>query len=381
MLSFNDLRSAVARHDVNRKGWKTNRKIVVIESDDWGAIRMPNASVYKEMLKMGYDVDKCPYARNDSLASEQDLDKLFEVLLSFKDSNGNPPVITANCVTANPVFARIQDSGYQQYFWEPITETFKRYDFHQKAFDLWKLGIEQKVFVPQFHGREHVNHTYWLRELQHPESDYRRIFPFETWTINAVGTRGGKINLQAALDTETIADLDHQRDYLSTGAQLFEKLFGYKSASYIATNFIIHTALFETLSQHGVEIIQGMKYQKMPILSNAKRQLIKHYTGEVNDAGQLFLVRNCVFEPSQKPQNFDSVGECLKDIKNAFFWKKPAIITAHRLNFTGYINPANREVNLKRLNELLSGILKKWPDVEFMTSPELGALIKKNGLY
>ena len=97
--------------------------------------------------------------------------------------------------------------------------------------------------------------------------------------------------------------------------------------------------------------------------------------------GKLFLVRNCVFEPSQKPAGFDNVGECLKDIQNAFFWKKPAIITAHRLNFVGYINPENRDRNLKMLKELLSSILKKWPDAEFMTSPQLGNLINESKGY
>ena len=27
-------------------GWRTNRHIVVIESDDWGSIRMPSKEVY-----------------------------------------------------------------------------------------------------------------------------------------------------------------------------------------------------------------------------------------------------------------------------------------------------------------------------------------------
>jgi hypothetical protein len=53
------------------------------------------------------------------------------------------------------------------------------------------------------------------------------------------------------------------------------------------------------------------------------------------------------------------VGECLKDIQNAFFWKKPAIITSHRLNFIGFIHPENRERNLKQFRELLRNHIKK----------------------
>ena len=103
--------------------------------------------------------------------------------------------------------------------------------------------------------------------------------------------------------------------------------------------------------------------------------MVRHYQGERNPAGQLHLIRNCVFEPSQFPKNYDNTGECLKGIQNAFFWRKPAIITAHRLNFIGYIEPENRERNLEQFRSLLKLTLKKWPDVEFMTSVELGDLI------
>jgi len=45
------------------------------------------------------------------------------------------------------------------------------------------------------------------------------------------------------------------------------------------------------------------------------------------------------------------------------------------LNFIGAINEKNRTQNLQLLEELLSKIMKRWPDVEFMSSDELGDLI------
>lgn len=104
MNVFNNFRSSLARHLVNYKGWQTTRKIIVIESDDWGSIRMPSKEIYDNLLKSGIRVDRCPYNRYDSLASEEDLSALFDVLTSFRDMNGNHPVITANTVVANPDF-------------------------------------------------------------------------------------------------------------------------------------------------------------------------------------------------------------------------------------------------------------------------------------
>jgi hypothetical protein len=37
-----NLRDILGKYYINLRGWKTKRKIVVIESDDWGSIRMPS---------------------------------------------------------------------------------------------------------------------------------------------------------------------------------------------------------------------------------------------------------------------------------------------------------------------------------------------------
>ena len=73
-----------------------------------------------------------------------------------------------------------------------------------------------------------------------------------------------------------------------------------------------------------------------------------------------------------------TISSCLKEIEIAFKWKKPAIISTHRVNYIGYINPKNRDLNLPLLKELITMILKSWPDTEFISSDQLGKLIKNN---
>jgi hypothetical protein len=89
------------------------------------------------------------------------------------------------------------------------------------------------------------------------------------------------------------------------------------------------------------------------------------------------MVRNCKFEPTADP-NKDWVNSCLKEIQTAYRWKKPAIIESHRVNYIGYINPGNRDKNLKLLGELLAAVKKRWPDVEFMSSDQLGQVIEES---
>jgi len=162
----------------NIPGFSTKRKLVVIESDDWGSIRMPSREVYEELSAKGFPLYNSTYNRYDSLASEEDLEALFEVLSAFTDSNCNHPKITANTIVSNPDFEKIKKSSYTEYHYEPFTTTLSRYPKHSNAFELWKQCISAGVFKPQFHGREHINVPRWMNTLKDENTLARQIFPY-----------------------------------------------------------------------------------------------------------------------------------------------------------------------------------------------------------
>ena len=371
------IRLKVARHLVNFRGWDTDRKIVVIESDDWGSIRMPSKQVYDAFLERGVALEKSPYCRYDSLAGEEDLETLFNALYKFRDHKGNHPVITANTITANPDFDKIKQADFREYVLEPFTRTLKRYPGREKSFELWKQGMEAGLFRPQFHGREHLNIPLWMRLLQSDNPIFMEAFDHRMWGIDMIPHQEDPLNILAAFDTNFREEVQFQKEAVREGISLFRTIFGFIPQSFIAPNYIWDSELHGTLKRSGIHFLQGMKMQRLPIYGRKKRAMIRHYTGEMNENGQVYLVRNCVFEPSLKTNQSDNVGSCLKDISVAFEWNKPAIITSHRLNFIGAIDPGNRQHNLKQLEELLSKILKQWPDAEFMSTDRLGAEILK----
>ena len=88
------------------------------------------------------------------------------------------------------------------------------------------------------------------------------------------------------------------------------------------------------------------------------------------------MIRNVVFEPTED-RGIDWVEFTMKQIETAFRWKRPAIISSHRVNFCGHIEEMNREKGLLTLKKLLENIVTKWPDVEFMAADELGDLVSK----
>lgn len=359
----------------NLGGWTTDRKIVVIESDDWGSIRMPSREVYEKCLKAGYHVDRIAYEKYDSLASEDDVELLFDLLKSFKDMHGNHPVITANTLAANPDFDSIRKSGFNEYFFEPITDTFKKYPRHSNVFNLWQDGLDERVFFPQSHGREHLNVSKFMNALQNGNKD--ALFGFNH-KMPGIMSRGkmsvGHLHIQA-LNYNDARDKQEKLKIILEGLDLFEFLFGYRSESFIPPNYLWSNDFDEKVSGKGVQFYQGnrkmkeLRPGKSPV--NHSRNL-----GDKNTYNQYYLVRNVAFEPTlQNEKKADYEQSCLSGIRAAFRMKKPAIIGSHRINYVGYLVEENRDSSLIMLNKLLKSIQKEWPEVEFMTSVQLGNII------
>ena len=371
MLS--SLKKRLRSHVINAHGWRTSKKIVVIESDDWGAIRLPERELLGKLKGWGIDIDGDYYLKNDALASEEDLQRLFDILRSNITGQGSRPVITANTIMGNPDFGKIETDRFETFHFEHFTETFKRYPNHQGAFQLWKKGMKEKLFHPQFHGREHLHVHRWMRGLQDRSSETSKLFNEKLFAVCGSASTENRKSYMAAYEWDEDEDRDFTVQSIREGLKLFEETFGYKSLSAIAPNYTWNGEMEKAYAEGGVRYLQGGTVQRSPVIGKESNDLIRHHLGEKNSLGQTYLVRNCTFEPSAAPDK-EWVESCLKEIKTAFTWRKPAIIASHRVNFIGYINPENRDRNLKLLDELLQKIIKTWPDVEFMTSEQLGEL-------
>ena len=367
---FHKIKHKVGNNLINLRGWRTSRRIVVIESDDWGTVRMPDVKA-RNHLTSKYPTQTWgdTYDKVDNLANADDLAALYEVLLQFVDKNGNHPVITANTIMANPNFNQIKTTNYQQYSYEPFTETLKHYPSHTGTFEMWKEGIGCRVFKPQLHGREHLNVCKWLIALQNNSNGLRDAFEYGTW----LGVLPDKQRLDIAFDYDNKAQLDFVTQALQEAAGLFEQLFGFKSTSYIAPSYTWCDSIEETLRGIGVNTIQSGLVQMLP-KAEYPSQKRRHYMGQNNGIGQVYLMRNCHFEPALS-SSVDWVGKCFADIHRIFRWHKPVILSSHRLNYIGNLEEQNRSRTLSMLKELLQRIIAKYPDVEFMTSDELGQLI------
>ena len=373
-MIYQKFRSEVARHYRNIPGWRTNRKIIVFESDDWGSVRMPSKEVYQTCLKAGYPVDLNIYERLDTLESNQDLELLFELLTGFTDKEGNHPVITANCLVANPDFDSIVSSGFNEYRYESVKETFKKYPGRERGFELWMEGLNAGVFRMQFHGREHLNVEMFTEALRNGDPDIR--FAVQQCMPGIMRRTGGDAGnyFVEATNYKTEKGKREVNKIIDEGLRSFADLTGYASESIIPTNYIWSPDFNETIFRHGVKFFQGYRKLSEPGINGNPKVVHTHYLGKRNSLGQLFLVRNGTFEPALL-RGDSAVEGCLRDIAASFRMMKPAIISTHRINFVGGLEISNRENTLNQLKRLLETIVSVWPEAEFMSSDVLGHLI------
>lgn len=363
------MKQLIRRNISNTFGRTIKKKIIVIESDDWGSIRMPSKRVMCELQKSRLDVsgDLLRYNLYDTLANKEDLLALFQTLSSFCDTIGNSPVFTAVCVVANPDFEKIRDCDFNEYYYEPFTKTLERYYGAETSFPLWLEGIRQRLFVPQFHGREHLNVAVWMKALMENDLHTRFAFDRGCWGFNNMHPYG--ITYQAAFDLEHKDHLKQQATIIEDGLNLFEQLFGYRATFFVPPNGPFNNALEDVAATCGIQFMSAPKIQWEP-LGGGKIRKVFHYLGQKNRHSQYYLTRNCFFEPCKS--GCDWVDSCLNDISIAFRFKKPAVISSHRVNYIGALDPANRANGLLQLSVLLKKVLEHWPGVEFMTSDELG---------
>jgi hypothetical protein len=354
-------------------GWKTNRRIIVFESDDWGSIRTRSKKDYDSMLRKGLNVDKSFFTKYDSLESNEDLERFFNFLFDFKDSTGRPPVITPMCIVANPNFEKISLAEFQEYHYKTLDHTLRDYPKHDKVLDLWKYGAQNRIFVPALHGREHVNVKRFMEALNDRQNPGLKI-SFDHQSIGASLWKTNRIKeYLGALHPDSPSEILEIQHIIQDGASIFEKLCGYKPTHFIGPNREPVREVDEILFKNGIKYLTQSKLRKYP-KGNNKYGYEFNWLGKTNKFNQTYIMRNSGFEPAG---SVNTVDTCLNDISIAFRWNKPAVISTHRANYIGSISKENAENGLRELKKLLNEIIKRWPNSEFMTSTELGQLINE----
>jgi hypothetical protein len=355
----------------NIPGWSSKQKFVIFESDDWGSIRMPSKKIYEKLINAGIPIANNYFDQNDSIAQPDDLEMLFITLQSVKDRNGHSAVFSPFVNISNPDFEKIRESDFNNYFHETFFDSLDRIGKKEEVLNLWKQGMNSGIFEPAFHGREHLNVSIWMQYLKNNDKLTRIGFDYGYFAVPVSTLPAYISSFRPALYFENAKYIDYIKTSLTEGIILMQKIFGVKPKVFCPTNGISHNIFDELLFDNGIESIVTNFLRSEPTGKRGLYTRIK-YPGKTYNGTHNIYIRNCSFEPA-----FDKLGinYTIRQIETAFRWHKPAVINTHRVNYIGSINPENRTKGLNELKKLLKVIIKKWPDVEFISSNDLTNLM------
>jgi hypothetical protein len=364
----------VKKNLVNIPGWRTKRKLFVIESDDWGSIATPDLKSYDYLVSKGLPLNKSYFAQYDSLESADDLSHLFDVLHSVKDKNGSPACLTACSVVANPDFGKIREADLEAYILESAFDTYKRNPHTEKSPELIKQGINGGVYYPQLHGREHLNPVEWLKQIKNNELE-RLAFDYKTLPLlpNPMSSTR-RLGYLSAFDFEDVEEFSGFEQVLKDASLMFRDQFGFSSISFVAPTSVRSEKMNMFLKNIGIDYLHCGNFTTP---KSEGYETKNYFWGYKSKENQIHWRRNVRFEPSL---NFSSswAYNAIKDIDIAFRWGKPAVISSHRVNFIGSIHEKNRLNGLNQLRKVLHQVIKKHPDVEFISSEQLGKIISND---
>ena len=363
------------------RGWKTDSKLVAFSVDDYGNVRTADAAA-RDVLRQKVPSFGGQMDEFDAVETRKDLEVLYEILSSHRDHNGNPCIFTAFCLSANADFEKIRTG--REYAFETLAQTYARLESRDpQAYSgmrqIWQEGMDADVIRPQCHGREHICIPLIKRKLQQRAPDLEVNLQVDSMAGLTGLPELNNVGFTQAFGLTETDRIPEQAQVIENGLGLFKEFFGFASKTFVppAAKFNrVHDELLLKLGVQGVDV-PFLEYGNSFPLS---RLPIVNFLGQGKSNQPTRIVRTLSFEPCSGVKS-DPIGYALREVENAFACKRPVIISSHRVNFGGHIDAGNRDCGIKHLNDLIAGICKRWPEVQFISVEGLVELMQQSAAH
>jgi hypothetical protein len=351
-------------------GLRFDRPLVLFQSDDWGRAGMRDSEGWEELRAAGLNLGEKPYDFY-SLETAEDLRALREVLSKHRDSTGRRPSMVMNFIMANVDFDRGFEPGQKEIPLRPLTEGLPGTWHRPQLLEAYQQGIRERLFYPALHGLTHFCERAMARELdaggersQLVKKLWRAQTPYIHWRMPWVGYEYWDPEMRPA---RRFLPVDDQRAAIQRAAGIFRELFATGPFSACAPGYRANadsrTAWFET----GVRVAQnGPGERRGPC---------------IDENGMLSTFRTVEMEPAIERCD---VERFVAQVERGFVAGLPAVISTHSINFHSTIQDF-RTPTLKLMDDFLSAIEKRWPDLLYVHDADLfsiateGAYAGENG--
>jgi hypothetical protein len=341
-----------------------DRPLVLFQSDDWGRVGVRDREGWEELQAAGIKLGENPYDFY-SLETADDLEALSEVLRSHRDSVGRHPSIGMNFITANVDFSRCPESGMSEVplrsLADGLPDTWRR----PMLREAYQQGIRERLFFPALHGLTHFCPQPVIREFETNEERrqllqtlWRAGTPYIHWRMPWIGYEYWDPSLPPDQRCLTLAD---QRVAIQRAAEIYRAMFASIPLSACAPGYRANEDTKTAWCEAGVRVVQGGP-------GGTQRP-------SLDENGMLLTFRTVEIEPATQACELDMV---IKQAGDCFARGMPAIVSMHSINFHSTLKDF-RKPTLAILNNFLTAIETKWPDVLYVHDGDLFD-IATNGL-
>lgn len=344
-----------------------DRALLVIQSDDWGQPCAPDRATLLRAWPAAAAADTPAWAL-DARESAADVRALAALLAQHHDARGRPACATLNLIVRRPDFAAIAATGFAHYHALPP-------DPADAAFAAALAGERAGVFELALHGGEHVAPARWLRLLREGERQLRAFFDAGVMPPPALVARHpglGAACLACPDEAEPDARLQRLRDALDS----FAALCGRPATGFVAPNHAWDDAVEHTLAGAGVRYLQASHVCYGDWQAAEQGRWVAHRARPSAQAPLWYQTRTVDFEPAVRPQ------ACAAAIARACLLARrgiPVVVNTHRINYASGIRPDQADASRRALGQLIGALLAVRPDLWFVSSGELDAVLRGQG--
>jgi hypothetical protein len=325
--------------------------MVVIQSDDWGRVGIPDQAQIDELRQAGFCVGGSNWDYY-GLESQDDLFSLRDTLLNIRDSIGGHPVFSAVFVMANADLKRLVESGYTDLSALPIGNGFPAPWCDDNLMAGYRELIADGVFEPALHGYVHFNSVFMLALAQTDSDAGRRVRALVSRNIPYLASLTPEINFALVRRTdgsEVFIDEHQQRDWVRKGVASFAETFGHLPVSTCAPGYRFNDITMNIWKENGIRIVHsggGFLHRKH---------------------GLAVIARNIFFEPFCDTL---AIENAIRQARQAVACGEPLVISSHSIN---YISRHLRfaEHGRTSLKNLLHSLLHEFPNLRFVTEATL----------
>ena len=355
------LRNALwrAKKSSTRPAIRFDRPIVLFQSDDWGRAGVRDREGWEELRAAGLNLGENLYDFY-SLETAEDLHALGEILGKHRDSTGRKPSMVMNFIMANVDFDRCFEPGQKQIPLRPLSEGLPGSRFRPQLLEAYQQGISERLFYPALHGLTHFCERTVIRELdaggersQLVQKLWRAQTSYIHWRMPWVGYEYWDPEMRYA---RRFLSADDQRAAIKRAAGIFRDLFTSGPFSACAPGYRANADSRTSWFENGVRVAQnGPGERRGPYLDENE---------------MLFTFRTVEMEPTIEPCDLERL---VSQAEGCFAGGLPAVISVHAINFHSTIQDF-RTPTLKLMDEFLTVLEKKWPDLLYVDDADLFSL-------